>query len=257
MFEIILGLIIGLGAVIYVMFKGDVLGLLFDPNAFIIVFGGSFGAIIITYPFAILINAGKAVINVVFGKWKYEPQEIITTIVGLAEKGKRDGIYSLSDEIDNLDKFLADGLKLVLDGLNAELIRENLQKEIVFTRKRHEQIINVFRTMGAYTPIFGLLGTLLGVVQVLRNITDVKGLGSSMAMAVSTTFYGIFGANFIFLPLAGKLEARSEEELLLKEVIIEGIISIQQGDIPSITGRKLDAFISNKQRQKKDAETRS
>jgi chemotaxis protein MotA len=249
MLEIILGLIVGLGSVVYVMLKGNVMGLLFDVSAFVIVFGGTTGAIIITYPFAILINSIKAVSNVLFGKWKYHTQDVIKVLVALSEKVKRDGIYAVNEDMPRLDKFMQDGFKMILDGLDADLIRENLQKEIIFTRKRHEQIINVFRTMGTYAPIFGLLGTLLGVVQVLKNITDVKGLGSSMAMAVSTTFYGIFGANFIFLPLAGKLEARSEEELLIKEVIIEGIISIQQGDIPIITTRKLEAFIASKQRK--------
>ena len=250
MLEIIVGFLVGFGAIFWVMYRSDVVGLLFDINAFAIVFGGTIGATIITYPFNVLGNCVKSLVTIFFGKWKYKPADIIKTIVGLAEKAKREGIFSINDELSHLDKFLQDGLKMILDGLDATLIRENLQKEILFTRKRHEQIHDVFRQMGTYTPIFGLLGTLLGVVQVLRNITDVAGLGSSMAMAVSTTFYGIFGANFIFLPMSGKLESRSQEELLIKEVMIEGIISIQQGDIPLITHRKLEAFISSKQREK-------
>jgi chemotaxis protein MotA len=249
--EIILGLTIGIGAMVYVLNKGNMLGLFFNSDAAILVFGGTLGAIIITYPFRVLRNCLAAIMIAIFGRSRYKPQELIETLVSLSEKVRKDGLYSINDEISKLDKFLQDGLKMILDGIDAHLIRENLQKEITFTRKRHEQIIGVLNNAGTYSPIFGLLGTLMGIVQVLKNITDIKSLGTSMAMAVTATFYGIFGTNFIYLPLAGKLEATSDEELLIKEVMIEGIVSIQQGDIPIITARKLEAFISTKQRKQK------
>ncbi len=255
MFEILLGLVVGLGAIVFVMIKGDMVGLLFNIEALVLVFGGTIGAIIITYPMKLLANGLSALRIVIFSRWKYNPEDVIKTIVHLSEKVKRDGIFAVNDDIQKLDKFLQDGLRMMLDGLDSNLIRENLQKEILFTRKRHEQISDIFRSMGTYAPIFGLLGTLMGVVQVLKNITDVKSLGTSMALAVTATFYGIVGTNFVFLPLAGKLEARSDEELLIKEVMIEGIISIHQGDIPIITARKLEAFISSKNRRKKGYES--
>ena len=173
-------------------------------------------------------------------------------IVRLAEKARRDGVLSLQNEIPKLrDRFFADGIRMVLDNLNPEIIRENLEKEIVFIRKRHQQISGIFRTMGTYAPIFGLLGTLIGVVQVLRNLSNPQTMGASMAIAVSTTFYGIFGTNFVFLPIAGKLSVYTEEELLIKEVIIEGILSIQKGEIPLIVSKKLEAYLSSKLRKRK------
>ena len=125
-------------------------------------------------------------------------------------------------------------------------MRENLNKEIHFTRERHEEVGGIFRIMGTYSPVFGLLGTLIGVVQVLKNLSDPKSLGASMAIAVTTTFYGIFGANFIFLPICTKLQVLSERELLLKEVAIEGILALQNGDIPLVVSQKLKAYLAYK-----------
>ncbi len=251
MIEIIVGLTIGIMAVFYVMAKVGLLGLLFNLEAFILVLGGTIGSTVITHPFRILSNAIKAIIVTLFGIKRYRPENVIRTIVNLSERVQIEGVIGIQNQLNTVDKFLRDGLQMIIDGIDPEIIRENLGKEIVFTRKRHEQIINVFRNMGTYSPIFGLLGTLLGVVQVLKNITDVKNLGASMALAVTTTLYGIFFANFIFLPLAGKLESHSEEELLIKEVMIEGILSIQKQDIPLIVSKKLEAFFSQKYRKKK------
>jgi chemotaxis protein MotA len=142
------------------------------------------------------------------------------------------------------DKFLADGVSMVIDGLSPDMVRENLLKEITFIRKRHFQVSNVIRSMGTYSPIFGLLATLLGVVQVLKSISDPKSLGSSMAIAVTGTFYGIASANFIFLPVANKLDGYTDAELLVKEVMIEGILAIQAGEMPLLVGKRLRAFLA-------------
>lgn len=249
--EILLGLSIGLLAVVFVMVKAGLAGLLLNSDAFILVIGGTLGATIITFPLGVLLNAIKAVKACFLSKWKYKPEMIVRDIVRLAERTRMEGIVGIQSELGRLDKFLRDGIEMIIDGIDARVIRENLEKEIVFTRKRHEQITQVFRAMGTYAPIFGLLGTLLGVVQVLRNITDVNSLGVSMALAVTTTLYGIFFTNFIFLPLAGKLEVRSEEELLIKEVMIEGIIAIQEGEIPLVLAKRLEAFFSQTHRKKR------
>jgi chemotaxis protein MotA len=151
---------------------------------------------------------------------------------------------------DAKDQFLANGLKMISDGLPPALVRANLEKEIHFIRLRHAEIANVFRNMATYAPIFGLLGTLVGVVEVLLNLTDPRSMGAHMAVAMTATFYGIFGANFLFLPVAGKLQAYSEEELFLKEVMIEGILSIQRREIPAILARRLQAYLNHRSRVK-------
>lgn len=253
-FLTIIGLVMGAGAVWIVMYWGGTSHLLWHRDAAVLVFGGTFASMLISTPMDIIIRLPKALRLVFFYKKRSDPKQIINLLVSLSEKSMRSGIDSLQSELDGIsDKFLVDGLNLVIDGMNPDLIRENLLKEITFIRKRHFQVSNVFRSLGTFSPIFGLLATLLGVVQVLRSISDPKSLGTSMAIAVTGTFYGIAAANFLFLPIANKLDAHTESELLLKEVMIEGVLSIQARDIPIIVSKKLQAFLSSKLREERGA----
>lgn len=245
------GLLIGIGSTYYVMAQGKITYLLYNPDAAILVIGGTIGATLITYPAKILRQAPRAILLMFFPPRKDRPATIIKSIVKLAEKAKTKGISTLMGEIkDRSNHFLIDGIQMLIDDLDPEVIRDNMEKDITFIRRRHQQISGIFRTMGTYAPIFGLLGTLIGVVQVLRNLTDPESMGASMAIAVTTTFYGIFMTNFIFLPISGKLTIHSDDELLLKEVIIEGLLAIQKGDIPIIVSKKLETFLSYKIRQR-------
>jgi chemotaxis protein MotA len=246
-FMTIIGFIGAIVSVFYVMKLGGVTDLLLNQEAFILVFGGTFFCILISYPWRLLKKVPKGVWMMLFPPKSYDPERLIPVIVGLAEKAKRDGISSLQEELLRIDEvFLRDGVQMVIDRVNPDALRENLNKEIHFTRERHEEVGGIFRIMGTYSPVFGLLGTLIGVVQVLKNLSDPKSLGASMAIAVTTTFYGIFGANFIFLPICTKLQVLSERELLLKEVAIEGILSLQNGDIPLVVNQKLKAYLAYK-----------
>lgn len=254
MFDILslLGLVIGAGSVYIVMYWGGTAHLLWHRDAAVLVFGGTFASMLISTPFEILTRVPKAVILVIFRKKASDPKQIINLLVSLSEKSMRSGIDSLQSELDSInDKFLVDGISNVIDGHDPDLIRENLLKEITFIRKRHFQVSNVIRSMGTFSPIFGLLATLLGVVQVLRSISNPTALGTSMAIAVTGTFYGIAAANFIFLPVANKLDAQTESELLLKEVMIEGVLSIQARDIPIIVSKKLHAFLASRLREER------
>jgi chemotaxis protein MotA len=157
-----------------------------------LVFGGTVASMLIATPFEILLRLPKALLLVVFYRRSYNPKTIISLMVQFSEKAARNGIDSLQDDLKQVrDRFLSDGITLVIDGLSAKLVRENLLKEITFIKKRHYQVSNVIRSMGTYAPIFGLLATLFGVVQVLKSISDPKSLGTSMAIAVTGTFYGI------------------------------------------------------------------
>lgn len=247
----IIGLCIGLGSTYYVMVQGKIAYLLLNPDAAILVLGGTLGATLITFPWKILRQAPGAIWMIFFPQRKDKPAVIINALVRLSEKAKTSGISSLLGEIkDRSNHFLIDGVQMMVDDLDPEVIRENMEKDITFIRRRHQQISGIFRTMGTYAPIFGLLGTLIGVVQVLRNLTDPTSMGASMAIAVTTTFYGIFLTNFVFLPISGKLTIHSDDELLLKEVMIEGLLAIQKGDIPIIVTKKLETFLSYKIRVK-------
>jgi len=247
----ILGLVLGIGSTYYVMAEGKIAYLLLNSNAAILVIGGTLGATLITFPWKVLRQAPRAVWLIFFPPRKDLPSETIKMIVRLAEKAKTKGISTLLGEVkDKSNHFMIDGIQMLVDDLDPEVIRENMEKDITFIRRRHQQISGIFRTMGTYAPIFGLLGTLIGVVQVLRNLTDPQSMGASMAIAITTTFYGIFLTNFLFLPIAGKLTVHSDDELLVKEVVIEGLLAIQQGDIPIIVTKKLETFLSYKIRKK-------
>jgi len=246
------GLAMGLFSVWYVMNLEKITSLLLNPISFILVFGGTISATMMSYPFKMLKVVPKAFIIMFFPSKRNSTTETINRLVQLSETAKRNGIDSLQNEIKTLtDRFMIDGIQMIIDNLDPDTIRENLQKEIIFTRKRHQQISGIFRTMGTYSPIFGLLGTLIGVVKVLKNLSDPTSMGKSMATGITTTFYGIFGANFIFLPVSAKLNAHSEDELLLKEVEIEGILAIQNGEIPILVKKKLEAFLAYKFRARK------
>ncbi len=219
-----LGYLIGLTTVGYALVAGDSVGLIFNAHAILLVYGGTLGATLLTYPKNVLMQALRAVRVFLFPGNRPDPSSVVTLIIRLAEKSRRQGLESLEPEINQLQlPFLAAGLRMVLDGLPVEILKNNLVKEIRFARDRHAQVANVFRSMAAYAPIFGLLGTLVGVVQVLTALTDPKTIGTSMAVAMTATFYGIFGANFLFLPIAGKLNVYAQEEVFLKELMIEGI----------------------------------
>lgn len=247
----LLGLALGAGSVYLVMYWGGTSHLLWHRDAALLVFGGTFASMLIATPVSLLLRMPRAIALVFFYRRTYEPQEVIRILVRCAETAKREGIDALQGEVGDIrDRFLATGIGMLIDGLSPELVRDSLLKEITFIRKRHYQLSGVIRSMGTYAPIFGLLATLLGVVQVLRSISDPKSLGTSMAIAVTGTFYGIASANFVFLPIANKLDAYTDAELLAKEVMIEGILSIQAGDIPIIVDKKLQAFLAAQGRGK-------
>lgn len=136
--------------------------------------------------------------------------------------------------------------------MEKEIIVANMRQEIFSVAQRHERTTGVFQAMATFSPIFGLLGTLIGVIQVLKNLQDPASMGASMAIAVTTTFYGIFGANFLFLPASLKLGEYSSDEILAKELIADGIESILNKEVPSITSHRLDGFLSTRIREKQN-----
>ena len=245
----VLGLIAGTATVFYVMQAGDIIHLLFNPLAIILVFGGTFSAIFIAYPWETLKRIPSSVRLMFVGR-KYTDELRIATIehlAALAEKARRQGAGSLqSDALAERDRFMSYGLQMVVDGLEHESISENMQKKTAFAYQHTQKITSVFRTMATLSPIFGLLGTLIGVVQVLKNLNSPSEMGAAMAIAITTTFYGIFAANFIFLPSAIKLGDRNEDEALYRQLVSEGMVSLRQGSLPVILRKRLNAFIIGK-----------
>lgn len=220
-----------------------------DFQSFLIVFGGTLASTLISYPWTDFRSTGK-VLRVAFTTRPVDPQSIIQTIVGFAEKARREGLLALEDAAQQLeDPFLQKGIQLIVDGTDPELVRNILETELSFLEERHKTGQGIFETMGSMAPAFGMLGTLVGLINMLKRLDDPKAIGPGMAVALITTFYGSLFANLLCLPIANKLKARSAEEILMKEVMIEGMLSIQAGENPRIIEEKLKAFLSPKVRQ--------
>lgn len=240
-----IGWIVGLGSIGWVISSGETFRFFYNTHALVLVFGGTFGSTLITYPWSIIKRVPWALLLFMFPGRRESADSVMSSVLAVAGRARRTGMESVEIDMNGVqNRFLSNGLRMIADGLPANVIRANLEKEIHFIRLRHGEIANVFRNMATYAPIFGLLGTLVGVVEVLLNLSDPRTMGMHMALAMTATFYGIFGANFLFLPIAGKLHAYSEQELFLKEVMIEGILSIQRQEVPAILTRRLQAYLN-------------
>lgn len=214
----------------------------------LIVVGGTFASVLVSYPLKDLLQHLKTV-KIAFQDKGTDAATIITSLVTFAEKARREGLLALEAEAEQLDDpFLQKGIQLVVDGTDPELVRSILDIELTFLEERHKAGQGVFEMLGQMAPAFGMLGTLVGLVNMLRNLDSPEELGLGMALALLTTFYGSLMANLFFLPIAKKLKVKSSEEILLKEVMIEGILSIQAGENPRIVEEKMKAFLAPKTR---------
>jgi len=220
-----------------------------SPSAFVdvpsvlIVIGGSIAATMAAVPGAKL----KKIVGVSMKALKHKaqsPEKLIADLVSYAEVARRDGILSLETMCKDIeDPFIVRGIQMAVDGTDPELIEQIMTTELDNLIERHEAGRSMLATIGKYAPAFGMIGTLIGLVAMLANMTDPSKIGSGMAVALLTTMYGAILANVVFLPLADKLGSRSSEEVLLKTIIIKGVMSIQSGDNPRIVEQKLKTFL--------------
>ncbi|SFH50136.1 chemotaxis protein MotA [Tindallia magadiensis] len=245
----IAGIIIGFMFIIMgIMQDGEIITYLNLPSILIVI-GGTISATLVAYPLFKVIEAFK-VVRKAFSSKTLEAGAIIEKIIELANTARKEGLLALEEasaEID--DSFLQKGVMLVVDGTDPELVRNLLETELSFVEERHKEGQGIFETMGAYSPAFGMIGTLIGLINMLRRLDDPSTIGPAMAVALITTFYGSLMANLIFLPIANKLKFRSREEILLKEIMLEGMLSIQAGENPRIIEEKLKAFLPPKLRE--------
>ena len=228
---------------------GGPLLLFFDAPSLMITVGGAFCAALIQYPMEQFIGS-FATLKHVFVVRQLKPIEIIQNIINLANTARKEGLLALEEAAGQIgDPFLKKGILLIVDGTDPELVRNILETEIAFIESRHKVSQGLFETLASYGPAYGMIGTLIGLIQMLQKLSDPSTIGPAMAVALITTFYGSMLANFAFTPIAGKLKIRSGEEIMLKEVMIEGLLSIQAGENPRIIEEKLKAFLSPKMRE--------
>jgi chemotaxis protein MotA len=243
----VIGLIGGLGLIITTIFLGgNVVGFVDIPSA-VVVFGGTVATAFIMFPLNVIIGTVKVIMKTVFFK-STDPHQIIRKIIELADTARRESLVAL-EKVSVEDPFMKKGVMLVADGTEESLVRAVLETEIKFMKQRHLQGQGVLKGMGTMAPAFGMIGTLIGLVNMLQNLSDPASIGPAMAVALLTTFYGAVLANVVFLPMATKLEGRSAEDQLYMEIMLEGVISIQRGDHPSIVKEKLMAFLSPAMRE--------
>lgn len=227
---------------------GSNLNSMIDTPSMIIVGGGTIAASMIANPLAEVVNLVGVYKKAIFTNVPV-PTELIERIVGFAETARREGILALEQAIeDGDDSFLSTGVKLAVDGTEPDLIMDILETELQFVEERHKLGQTIIANMGNAAPAFGMIGTLIGLVIMLKNMDDPAAIGPGMAIALLTTMYGAIMANILFGPIAAKLTIYSQKEVLAKRMIIEGIMSIQSGDNPRIVEHKLSVFLSPKVR---------
>lgn len=240
----IIGVIAGFGALIlgYLMEGGSV-GALGQLSAAVIVFGGTAGAIIMSFPLSDL-KKFPHWLKVAFTNQSFGTAEAYETLVRFAEKARREGLLSLEQELETVtDRFTRQGMQLVIDGTDPEVTREILESNIAVLEKRHKIGIAVFEAAGGFGPTLGIIGTVMGLVKVLGNLSDPSALSESIAAAFIATLYGVSSANLLYLPLATKLKMKDKAEISAMEMVLDGILSIQAGENPSILKEKLKTHV--------------
>lgn len=240
----IIGLLLAWGALgLGIIIEGGELGSFFKISAVILVIGGTLGATVISFSLGQILSLPKIMMRAFLQK-QLHVTEAMNLLIAFAEKARREGLLSLEDELEKVaDPFLAKGVRLVVDGTDPALVRDILETELSFLEERHKLGESIFTTMGGFAPTLGIIGTVAGLVHMLSQLDDPSKMGPAIAAAFMATFYGVSVANLVFLPIANKLKVRSAEEVLLRQVIIEGVLSIQAGDNPRILEEKLRSFL--------------
>ena len=245
----IVGIVVSFGLMIWAILMGGPLSLFIDVPSIAIVFGGTAGVALISFPLADVLGTIAIFKKTVLIR-EADTNALIAQMMEFATKARKGGILSLQDSIDQVeDQFLVKALQMAVDGQEPADLKTMLQTEIDNIAARHSNGAQILDTMGAIAPAMGMVGTLIGLVQMLQNMSDPAAIGPAMAVALLTTFYGAVLANVLFLPMAGKLKTRSKTEILQKTVITEGMESILSGENPRIMEQKLHVYIAPRKRE--------
>ena len=249
----IIGLTLSFGLVgVSLLFGAGGVMLFVDLPSVLIVFGGTIGATLVHYPMSTVKTLG-GVFKQAFVEKPVNTAAIMTQFMELANTARREGILALEPTIKNIqDLFLRKGLQLTVDGLEPQLIQDMLETELGAIEERHSTGVDMVNSLAGYAPALGMIGTVIGLVQMLKTMNDPSTIGPAMAVALITTFYGAVLANLVFLPIAGKLKQRNKAEVLMREMQIQGVLGIAKGENPRILGEKLSSFQPPKMRKTGD-----
>jgi len=239
----IIGLVAGVSLLLWAIMGKSDLGTFMDSSSVAIVCGGAVSASLIGFPMRNILGIANVVKNCFFAKAQ-NANDLIADMVRYAEIARRDGILSLENITHEInDPFIVSGIQMAVDGTDPDLIETIMMNDLETIESRHNEGRALFENIGKYAPAFGMIGTLIGLVIMLKNMNDPATIGPAMAVALLTTLYGALIANLVALPMADKLGLRSREELLLKMIVIKGVMAIQSGDNPRIVEQKLKIFL--------------
>jgi len=244
------GVVLAVGGILLgLSLEGGKVAQIMQPTAAIIVFGGTLGAVMIQFPLSIVIAAFASLVTV-FVEKDSDPLPVIEEMVRYAHKARKDGIVSLDKELDNIrDPFLKRSVMLAVDGTDSAELRNIMNVELDNRAERDENLPRVFESAGGFSPTIGIIGAVLGLIQVMQHLDNISEVGRGIAVAFVATIYGVGAANLFFLPASGKLRIRQREEQLRREIMLEGVISILEGMNPRMVETKLQSFLSEKQRE--------
>ena len=225
------------------------LGLFWSVEGIMVVIGGTLCALLVNYPLRQVLGVSKVLRKVLFTSGSEDTTEIVSTFVDFTKKARTEGLLALEGDVKNVkNDFMRRGTQLVIDGFDSQFISSMLDTEIGFIRERHKVGQEIFNSLGTYSPAFGIIGTVLGMILLLSSVKNPEEVPGRMAMALSAAFYGLTAGYLLFYPMAGKLRRRSEEELLVKEIVIRGVLLLQSGVSPIIMEQNLKAYLEPAQR---------
>ena len=246
------GMILAIGSIIGGMIlEGGHVGSIVQATAFIIVMGGTIGAVMVNYPMNIFMKALSSM-GMVFGNVHVDLKATIAKIVELANVSRKQGLLALEGQIKTIqDPLLAKGVQLVVDGTEPVKIREIMEVEVGMFEEEYNLAGKVYESLGGYAPTVGILGAVLGLIHVMENLADPSALGGGIAVAFVATVYGVGAANLFFLPMGGKIKLKAKELVVAKMMVIEGLTSVAQGENPRMIEEKLSGFLPESERTKK------
>jgi chemotaxis protein MotA len=239
------GIVLGLGGIVVgLLIEGGNLRQIFQPTAAIIVFGGTIGAVMLQFPLPVVLHAVRR-LGSVFISSAQDPQETIRRLLQYAQKARREGIVSLDADLAQIqDPFLRKSLMLAVDGTEPQELRSIMELELNNQAEYEEQVAQVFESAGGFSPTIGIIGAVLGLIQVMQHLDKIDEVGKGIAVAFVATIYGIGSANLLYFPVAGKMKLRIREEQILREMTLEGVASILEGMNPRILQTKLLGFLA-------------
>lgn len=249
------GIILAVGGILLGLFlEGGKIAQIMQPTAAMIVFGGTLGAVMLQFPLRVVIVSFKR-LGQLFLDPSRDPQSLIAEIVGYAHKARKDGIVSLDAELGQIhDPFLKKSLMLAVDGTEPQEIRKMMELELDNQAEHEEHIPSVFESAGGFSPTIGIIGAVLGLIQVMQHLDNISEVGKGIAVAFVATIYGVGAANLFFLPAAGKIKIRIRQEQVRREMMLEGVISILEGMNPRMIETKLRGFFSQANQTEVDRE---